>query len=171
MAGTTRGLRVAVSGTSQSYVSDLSPSAETGYHARFYFHPNNTATGGAAFDVFQTLNASNGAVLRIQYRRTSAGALQVRAGALTRGGSTSYTAWSTISNAAHALEVGWQATASSTLSLWVDGSLAVSLAGLDTSTARIEAARVGASAGLTSAASGTLYFDSFVSTRGAYVGP
>jgi subtilisin family serine protease len=167
--GSTLGLRVALSGAAASYVSDLSPTAETAYHARFYFHPNNTSTGSSQHDIFQGLNAANSGVLRVQYRRTSS-ALQVRVGAAVASG-TSYSSWVTISNAAHALEVGWQSAKAATVILWVDGTAAASLSNQDTSAARIETARMGPSAGLTSSTSGTEYFDSFASTRTTYIGP
>jgi hypothetical protein len=169
-AGSTRGLRVALSGTSPSYVTDLSPAAETSYHARFYFHPKNTSTGSTQHDIFQGLNATNSAVLRVQYRRASS-ALQVRAAAAVAGSSTSYTAWVTIANTPHALEVGWQASKAASLTLWVDGVSAASLAGLDTSALRIDSARLGPSAGLAGGTSGTEYFDGFVSSRSSYIGP
>jgi hypothetical protein len=169
-AGSTRGLRVALSGTSPSYVTDLSPAAETNYHARFYFHPNNTSTGSTQHDIFQALNATNSAVLRVQYRRAST-ALQVRAGAAVAGSTTSYTSWATITNAPHALEVGWQASKTASLTLWVDGVSVASVAGLDTSALRIDTARLGPSAGLAASTSGTEYFDGFVSNRSTYIGP
>jgi hypothetical protein len=152
------------------HFTDLSPAAETSYHARFYFHPNNTSTGSTQHDIFQGLNATNSAVLRVQYRRASS-ALQVRAAAAVAGSSTSYTAWVTIANTPHALEVGWQASKAASLTLWVDGVSAASLAGLDTSALRIDSARLGPSAGLAGGTSGTEYFDGFVSSRSSYIGP
>jgi hypothetical protein len=104
----------------------------------------------------------------VQYRRTSS-TLQVRIGTAVASGTT-YSTWVTISNTAHALEVGWQSAKAASVTLWLDGSVAASLTNQDTSAARIETARMGPSTGLTSSTSGTEYFDSFASTRTTYIG-
>ena len=56
-------------------------------------------------------------------------------------------------------------------SLYVHGGLQQTLAGLNTSAYLLDTVQLGPSVGLTGAASGTLYFDAFVSRRYTVIGP
>lgn len=170
--GGTLGMQATVAGNTPGYVTDNSPINESSYHARFYFNPNGTRTGNTQQDIFNGRNAAGTVIFRIQYRRTNAGGgtYQVRAGVLRAGGQ-SLTSWFTISNAAHAIEIDWQSAASATFRLYIDGQLRQTLSGLNTNAYRLDSIRLGPSAGLANVATGSEYFDAFVSKRFSYIGP
>ena len=170
MAGSTLGMQAVISGNTPSYVQDDTPANETSYRARFYFNPNGTSTGGTQHDILVGRNAGGAVIFRVQYRRTGAGLYQIRAGTVRSGGTT-YTAWYSVDNAAHSVEIAWQSASSATFSLYVDGTLRQTLTGLNTSAYRLETVRLGPSSGLNASALGTEYYDEFVSTRNTYIGP
>ena len=164
----TRGLQAQIGSTTAMYVADTTPASETSYHARFYFHPNGTTTGSGQHDIFIGLNSGGTIIFRVQYRLSS-GAYQLRAVAQRSGGTTS-TNWHTISNAAHPLEIAWQSASSASFSLYIDGALKQTLSSLNTSGYTLDTVRLGPSS-ISSKSSGTEYFDAFVSTRTALIGP
>jgi hypothetical protein len=173
MGGTgTYGLQVTqVSGsTSSKYVIDTTPSAETNYHARFYFNPRGTLSPNG-HDIFQGLTGSGAPIFRVQYRRTVAGSTityQVRACLLACPPAN--VGWRTITNAAHAIEIGWQSGVNGALNFYVDGSLASTLGPTDTTAYTLETVRLGPQA-ITPGTSGTEWYDAFVSTRTFLIGP
>ena len=178
------GMKAVISGNTPSYVTDATPAGEAGYHARFYFHPNGTTTRGRAHDIFTgrgtpgtivsrarfRLAAIEQTIFRVQYRRTTGGLYQVRAGVLRKGGTT-FTNWQTISNASHAIEIAWQSGTSAAFDLHIDGALRQSLTRLNTSAYLVDSVRLGPSEGLSADMSGAEYYDAFVSTRNTYIGP
>jgi hypothetical protein len=112
--------------------------------------------------------------VRIDFRR-SAGSYQIRAfvGNDTSGEAT---AWFTISDAPHSIDFDWEAATAAGanngfFSLWIDGTAAASLTGLDNDTLRIEQVRLGPYVGIDGGTLGTEYFDGFVSRRLTYIGP
>jgi subtilisin family serine protease len=165
------GAQAALNGSTASYVTDASPTNELSYHARFYFHPNAANTSGAAVTILVGRNAASTAVLRVQYRRSSGGQPQVRAGVLGSGGTQTFTNWLTITNAAHAVEVAWQSAPSASFSLSLDGTLRQTLNGLNTSPYRVDEILLGPSAGQAAGMTGNLYLDAFASTRFSTIGP
>jgi hypothetical protein len=76
----------------------------------------------------------------------------------------------TLAAGRHAIEVGWRAATSATVRLWIDGVARASKTGLDTHRYRLDAVRLGPSAGLTSSMTGKIQFDRFVSSRGSTIG-
>jgi hypothetical protein len=70
----------------------------------------------------------------------------------------------------HSLELSWASAAPATFDFLVDGALQ-RLSGLNTSPFALESVRLGPSSGLAGGASGTAYFDAFVSTRRTTIGP
>ena len=172
----TYGMQTVLSGSPARYVTDLTPSLETSYHARFYFNPNGVLPNGANnsgfVTIFSGLNATNSNVFQVQFRRLIAGGgtYQVRLGILRAGGTT-FTVPFNITNAAHAIEIAWQSGTSVSASLYIDGALQQTLTGLNTSAFTLESVRLGPSAGLVAASTGTLYFDAFDSTRTTIIGP
>ncbi|MFM8319395.1 MAG: multicopper oxidase domain-containing protein, partial [Chloroflexota bacterium] len=165
------GLQASLEAGKNAFLADRSPAGETTYHARFYVNPRQTVTGQAQVDLFTANDASGQAVLRVQYRKASAtGAAQLRLLAVHRGG-VAATRWFTISGSqAHAVEIDWQSSRSAVLRLYVDGSLARSLSGLDTSRLRIESVRLGLVSGIRAGMSGSIYFDAFIARRDRYIG-
>jgi subtilisin family serine protease len=165
-----KGMKVVLNGNTPAYVTDDTPLGETNYHARFYFHPNGTATGGAATNIFVGLNKSGQNVFNVQYRKSNS-TYQIRAGILLSDGSRIFTAWYAITNVAHAIEIAWEAKTNASFTLYIDGILKQTLSGKNTSNYSIERVRLGPSGGLTTSTVGTEYFDAFVSTRRNYIAP
>ena len=164
-----KGMQAVISGNTPGYVEDGTPANESSYHARFYFNPNSTATGGTSTNILTGLNTSGTIIFRVQYRKNGSN-YQIRAGALNNG-STTYTNWYTVSNAAHPIEIAWQSNTGASFSLYLDGALKQTLTGLNTGSYLLDRIRMGPSGGLSSSTSGTEYFDAFVSTRVSYIGP
>lgn len=163
------GMAVTLGGNSARYLTSTCPANEASFRAAFRFNPNGTVTGnnlGTGYAIVSGLNASGTSVLRVEYRRlnTGGGTYQVRL-AVNRAGGTSTSAWVTISNLPHLIELRWASGASATASLTIDGATPIALSGLDTSANRIETVRLGPSAGLNNQALGTMYFDAFTSWR------
>jgi hypothetical protein len=80
-----------------------------------------------------------------------------------------------ITDGPHAIEFDWQkatspAAGDGRFELWIDGVSAVTLTGLDNDERAVDLVRMGALS-VKDGASGTLYFDEFVSRRLAYSGP
>jgi hypothetical protein len=164
------GLTVTLNGSTAAYLSDNSPAAEASYHARFLLDPRTLATQGGTIGLFAARSASGATVLRIQYQRTTAGASRLRATISRQGGSTN-TAWFTITDLAHPVEIAWQSAPSARVTLWIDGLAKQTLTGLNTSTYKIDSVRLGPSSGLGSGMTGSAAIDGFVSTRTSAVGP
>jgi len=163
------GLALTLGASSARYLTDGSPAVEKGYRARFWFDPNSAGATNI-WTIFAGVNGSQ-VPFTVQYRRAS-GQYQLRIQVLTTGGlvSSSFVA---ISDAPHLLELTWNAGsgAGPRLRLWIDGVVARTLSGQDTSPFRLDAVRLGRSAGANGTATGTLYFDGFASSRGAPLAP
>ncbi len=174
--GGTWGMAVTTAGNTPGYVVDLTPTAETSYHARFYFNPNSAITGNTQQDIFVGRNvdgAGGNDIFRVQYRRRNAqgGTYEVRGWVQTAAGVVT-TDWLLINNgSANAIEIAWASGPAASFSLYVHGGLQRTLTGLNTSAYTLEAVRLGPSAGLVGAASGTQYYDAFVSRRYTNIGP
>jgi hypothetical protein len=107
-------------------------------------------------------------VATVQLHKTGT-TTQVRV-VMTRSGTAALTgAWQTLSTGSHVIRIDWSsgpATGANagSLSLSVDGATRQTLTG-NTSTLRVESARLGLIAGMSAGSTGTAYFDSFQSTR------
>lgn len=162
------GLQATISSGTSGYVINNSPNNETSYHARFYFHPHSAAISSTAQDILVGRNASNQVVFRVQLRLSSS-KYQISS-LVTRSGGTTSTSWYTISNAYHPIEIAWQAGASASFTLYIDGVAQQTLTKLNTSAYTIKTIWLGPSAGL-SGSPGSEFFDNFVSKRSSYIGP
>jgi len=169
MAGTW-GMQAVINREMKAYVQDNTPAAEPSYHGRFWFDPNGTTTAGTKHDIFLGRDAAGQKIFRVQYRQTTGGLYQIRA-AVRRVGGQRKTVWYTITNAAHAIEIAWQSGANVSFSLYIDGTLQGTLAGLDTSPYLLDLVQLGAVGGVSDQVLGTEYFDAFLSTRTSYIGP
>jgi hypothetical protein len=151
-----------------SYVTDFNPNNESVYSARFLFNPNTLVTGAGTnsnVSIFAALTGSSGNVVQIQYHRvnTNAGsARQVRLVVTRSNATTASTAWITIPAGPSSLQVDWRSATSATVTLKVN-SAATSLTGQNTSTLRVESARLGLVS--TGATGGSAFFDAFQSDR------
>lgn len=176
LAGSSRGLRVAITSNTATYLTDLTPTSETRYRARFYFDPNSISmSGGNAHYIFYGDSGTSTVAVYIEFRRAS-GQYQLRAGILNDGSSYSVTNWNTITDAPHSVEIDWRrATAARAnnggLTFWIDGVQRANISGIDNDTRRIDGVRLGAVAGIDSGTRGAYYFDAFVSSRPNYIGP
>ncbi|MEO7132484.1 MAG: multicopper oxidase domain-containing protein [Dermatophilaceae bacterium] len=157
-----------------AYVTDNTPTAETGYHAQFAFAANTLTTGNAANPLTVFEGRSGGAqVFAVQFRRTGTGVAQLRTLMARSGAAVLTSGWTSLGAGAHTVRVDWASgpatgATAGTLRLTVDGTLAQTLTG-NTSTLRIETARLGLIAGIASGTgtteAGSAFFDSFTSTR------
>jgi hypothetical protein len=161
------GLQAQISGGTPIYVADTSPAAESQYHARFAFAPNSAALkSGTTQDLLDALSATGGTVFSAQMRSVS-GVYQLRAVAAT-GSLSRASSWYTLSNATHSIEIVWQAASTSggsngAISLWLDGTLKQTVAGVMNGALRVDEVRLGAPT-ISGTASGTERFDSFTSS-------
>jgi FtsP/CotA-like multicopper oxidase with cupredoxin domain len=174
MDGDGFGMEAVMAGITPGYVTDLTPAQEPSYHARFIFNANSALTGqNEAYTIFSGADAADTRIFRVQFRRQNqrGGTWQIRASALS-GGAFVNTAWQTITpDDPHSIEIAWESGVGASFSLFIDGGLAEELNGLDTSAYLLEAVELGPSADLVNQASGTLYFDAFVSRRFTAIGP
>ena len=176
-AGTYK-MQAQITGGTSGYVQDNTPITETTYHARFYLNPNSltyTSNGNAttARTIFMGLNAANQTAFQVQLRRTNStatGTFQVRAVVARSGGNTT-TSWFTIPNNAYtAIEIDWSSATSASFRFYTAGVLRQTRSGLNTSAYLLDTVRLGPQGGL-NGINGTLYLDSFVSTRRTLIGP
>jgi hypothetical protein len=170
------GLQALLDDNNPIYVTDNRPNAELRYRARFYFDPNSIPmSSGDTHYIFQGLMGTSTVVVRIEFRRNQ-GNYQVRAALVSDSGGFTNTAWVTISDASHFLEIDWRAATApgannGGLTLWVDGGQLANLTGIDNDTRRVDLVRLGAVAGIDSGTRGTYYFDAFESRRQTFIGP
>ncbi len=131
------------------------------YDAQFSFNPRANASSGQDILAAATSNTFGTQLFHVRYR-LSAGQTQVQ----IQVGATANPAWVNVTNAAHRIEVVWQAVGSvgpnpGTLALYVDGAVSQTLA--TTSAGSVGAVRLGS---VTSGGSSILmYFDAFASKR------
>lgn len=176
LAGSTRGLRVAITSNTATYLTDLTPTSETRYRARFYFDPNTIAmSSGNAHYIFYGDSGTSTVATYIEFRRSS-GQYQLRAGILNDGSSYSVTTWNTITDAPHSIEIDWRRSTAARannggLTFWIDNQQKANITGIDNDTRRIDGSRLGAISGIDSGTRGFYYFDAFVSSRQNYIGP
>ncbi|MDQ2749452.1 MAG: multicopper oxidase domain-containing protein [Actinomycetota bacterium] len=161
-----RGMQVTMPGNGNGarYLTDSTPTAETGYHVRFAFNPNTLVSGtAAAVTLFDARTAGNGAVFTLDYRVTASGR-QVRT-VLSRSGAGAVTgAWVTLTAGSHTLLMDWVSATAGSLKLSVDGTAKSTSTG-NTSTLRVDTARLGVIAGYTTSTAGASFFDAFSSGR------
>jgi len=170
------GLQAQLNGSTM-YVNDASPNAEPHYRARFYFDPNSVSmTSGDYMYILQGYTGTGTAsILRIELKNSS-GVYQVRARAMDNSSTRKNTAYFTLSDAPHTLEVEWGAAsgpgvADGYLNFWVDGVQQGSVTGIANDTHRMESVRLGVPYTAALTATGAMYFDAFESRRQTYIGP
>jgi predicted phosphodiesterase len=171
-----KGMQVLINDTTSLYVTDLTPNAEPRYRARFYFDPNSiTMTDGNSHYIFMGLAPDTSSVFQIDFR-FSGGNYQIRVRQKDDSGLQTTTAWVTIGDAPHVIEMEWWAASvaganNGGINLWIDGFPSGSLSNLDNDTERIDSVRLGAVTGIKAGTLGTYYIDAFESRRETYIGP
>lgn len=174
LRGTGRGMAV-VLGRGDAYVVDERPDAETSYIARFWYDPNgwNPNGGSGQHRLFVGRGASGDTLFAVETRRVKSGKTfqnQIRL-VVAKTAGTSATKWYVLGGSGgHAVEVSWQSGSQAAASLALDGRVLQTLARLNTSGRALETVELGVQ-GAPSSATGTVFFDEFVSTRTTPVGP
>jgi hypothetical protein len=178
MDSTSQGLCVSVTTNKRKQVWDDSVTDATRYRARFYFDPNGLSMGNnEKIRIAQSRTGSD--LIRpfsVQVRKYS-GQYQLRLRAQSDLYVYSDTAWYTITNDVHVIEVDWQASSGpgandGTLTFYLDGVLKQTLSGIDSDTQVVNTLKMGFTSRLGDKnISGTFYMDEFVSDSDAYIGP
>lgn len=171
------GMLVNISSTSSIYATYDLATAEPHYRARFYFDPNSIAmTDGNAHYLMIGYDGSSlsTAVFNVDFRY-STGTYQMRLRQQDNANATVSTAWTTISDAPHAVELEWWAASGAGannggINFWIDGALKGSLSGLNNDTRRIQRIRLGAASSVDAGTLGSYYLDAFESRRQTYIG-
>ena len=170
------GVQAVINDNNAIYMTDNTPNAEPRYRARFYFDPNSI--GMADRDSHYLLYGYDSAanpILRLEIRY-SKGNYQLRAAARNDSNGWTNSAWTTIGDAPHFIELDWRAASiaganDGSLIFWIDGAQVASSSGIDNDTRRIDSVQVGAVAEIDAGTRGTYYFDAFESRRASYIGP
>jgi hypothetical protein len=169
------GMRANIDDNNAIYVTDDTPAAEARYRSRFYFDPNSiTMANGNAHHIFYGYAGATTAVLRVEFRFSN-GNYQLRAALLNNATTWTNSAWFTVSDAVHRVELDWQAATAvgannGSLKLWLDGVQKANLTAVDNATRRIDRVRLGAMVGMDTGTRGTYYFDAFESRRQSFIG-
>lgn len=195
------GSLVSVTDTNAAYVQDNSPAAEATYRVRFYVDlagkastiPGTvgatfpadvlTMSSGNAFDVFAAFDGAD----PVPPATAGNKAFRIEAGfngtdytitGYVRNDAGSETATSTVAikRGFRSIEAEWaKSTAAGNntgkLNLWVDGTAATGVSGVDIDTSSINYVRWGAVDGLDAGTTGAFKLDDFVSQRENYIGP
>ena len=172
----TYGLQALIDDNNSIYITDLSPSAEPRYRARFYFDPNSILMkSNDNHYLFHGYSGTSTVVLRVQLRYSN-GNYQIRAALRNDSSTWTSSSWFTIGDTSHFIEMDWRAATASNanngaLTLWIDAVQRAILTGVDNDTRRIDRVQLGPVSGIDSGTRGTYYFDAFESHRQTYVGP
>jgi hypothetical protein len=163
-----RGMQVTINDTTAMYTVDDKPNAEPHYRARFYFDPNSLSMmDGNTHYILSGYDTSS--VFNVEFR-FSGGSYQIRLRQQNDSQGTLSTAFGTIGDAPHFIEIEWLAATAAganngSVTLWIDGVQTGSLTGLDNDTRRIEQVQLGAVSGIDSGTLGTYYLDAFESRK------
>jgi acid phosphatase type 7 len=170
------GIQAVINDNNAIYMTDNTPNAELRYRVRFYFDPNSIvmADRDSHYLLYGYADAAT-PILRVELR-SSKGNYQLRAAARNDSNGWANSAWTTIGDAAHFIELDWRAASiaganDGSLTFWIDGAQVASSNGIDNDTRRIDSVQVGAVAEIDSGTRGTYYFDAFESRRVSYIGP
>jgi hypothetical protein len=152
------------------HVTDDRPNGETGYQVRFRFDPNSIVmANGDLHALFYGYVGTSTQVLRLEMR-FAASQYQVRAALRNDGSTWTNTAWFTMSDATHLLQLNWRAATApgannGRLAFRIDTILKSNLVGIDNDTRRIDRVRLGAVSGIDNGTRGTYFFDAFQANR------
>jgi YD repeat-containing protein len=171
------GLNVKIDDNTSLYVQDDTPDNETRYRARFRFDPNSIAMGGTdQHQLFWGYTGASTDVVPVVFRCTggacpSTGSYEVRVELRDTASNWTTSSWFTLTDAPHDLEIDWQASASGSLTFWLDGTQQASLTGVDNSNRDIDFVRLGPLTGIDTGTRGSYFLDEFESRTSSYIGP
>ena len=170
------GVQAVINDNNTIYMTDITPNAELRYRARFYFDPNSIvmADRDSHYLLYGYADTTT-PILRVELR-SSKGNYQLRAAARNDSNGWANSAWTTIDDASHFIELDWRAASiaganDGSLAFWIDGVQVASSSGIDNDTRRIDTIQLGAVAEIDAGTRGTYYFDAFESRRVSYIGP
>lgn len=155
--------------TGRAYVQDNSPSGEKLYRVRFYVDPSSLDPGsGDGFEHFTAYSGAGTWEFDLQLEDSGANiALVVTA--RDGGGTATATADSAVPTTYFAIEFEWKASdagmSNGYLDVWIDDAAVSGLSSLDNETRQIDMVRWGVVDGVTTASTGTMNLDEFVSQR------
>jgi hypothetical protein len=173
------GLQGVADDTAGLYVEDRLPDDEGLYRARFYFDTNGFDPGEALnhrrtrlFIAFE--ESPNRRLAAIVLRRIG-GAYALLGRARLDDDSQYDTGFFPIGDGVHFVELAWKRASGpdandGAFELWIDGTSVHSATTLDNSISAVDFVRLGALS-VKTGASGTLFWDEFVSRRLSYIGP
>jgi hypothetical protein len=173
------GLQATVDDRAGIFVQDDTPMGEARYRARFYLDPNGFDPGESAGHfrqpVFLGFQASPLKRLLFIVLRRRGGEYSIAARVRRDDNTQAMTPFVPIADGPNAIEIDWQRASApgandGRLEMWVDGASVATLTGLDNDERGIDFVRLGAMS-VRAGASGTLYFDEFVSRRLGDIGP
>jgi Leucine-rich repeat (LRR) protein len=170
------GLQAVIDDNTPIYLTDDSPNADKHYRARFYFDPNTiTMASGNSHYILAAYTGASSVTLLAEFGYQASAGYQLRLQTRTDSGATLYTGFYNITDAAHYIELDWQAASAAGmndghLTFWIDGVQQATLTGIDNDTRQIDRVRFGAVGGLDTGTRGIYYFDAFASARTAYIG-
>jgi len=161
------GLEVTVGDSTDHYVRDDTPEAESQYRARFYLDPNDVTLTSTDIFAGYSNQVTGSPVFRVQVQQTG-GTTQVRLGALsgTDPGTWVYSpAWYDLVGDWNAIEIEYTTgPGTGTMSLWVGGELKATITGLDNAGSTVDSVCLGVM-NVSGGTSGTLHFDDYDSRR------
>jgi hypothetical protein len=167
----TKGMRALIDDNTAIFVQDNKPSNEDVYDIHFHFDPNSIKMGNLnshAIFIGYDYQGTFVQAIRVELRYSN-GAYQIRSGSHNDNLTWTYTAWFTISDAEHQIEVEWDAAKpgenDGKLKLKIDDVVRGNRIGLDNDTFRIDRIRLGAVSGIDAGTRGIYYFDQFGSFR------
>ncbi|MEM9294007.1 MAG: hypothetical protein AAGD01_20170 [Acidobacteriota bacterium] len=170
MDDTAFGLEATADDTASLFVRDDKPIGEWRYRARFAFDPNDMQMNdGLRHKIFQLRAGAGERVVTFVLRREGAG-YTLRVKTRTDAGVFVKTPWLPVKNRANSIELDWarsnaEGADDGFLKLWMDGTLAAEIDGLDNDTFLVYSSRLGLVGGVDDGTTGSHYFDGFVSRR------
>jgi hypothetical protein len=165
----TFGMNVTVDDTNPAYVETDTPSGETTYTFRFYVRANClTMAGSDAFSVFEALDGSDNAWLKVVLGYTGSDYTITFVGREDGGGEVSSNS-TVLPPGWHLIEATWTSGSPGSVVARIDNTSVDGLASLTNSTGSIETARMGAVDDIDAGTSGNMLFDDFASFRTASV--
>ena len=154
--------------TGRAYVQDNSPSGEKLYRVRFYVDPSSLNPGSGGFEHFTAF--SGGGTWEFDLLLEDSGAnIALVVEARNGVGFSNTTAESSLPSTYFAIEFEWKASdagmSNGYLDVWIDDVSVSGLSSLDNETRQIDMVRWGVVDGVTTASTGTMNLDEFVSQR------
>lgn len=166
----TYGMKVTITDTSPAYVETDTPSGETTYTFRFYLNANCLTLAGNGFNVFEALDGSANAWIRVALSQADGFQLSFEA----RQDDTTYaTVSEDLQPGWHLIEATWTAGSPGSFTARIDNQeVTGSPLAPSNSAGSIDTARMGAVSGIDGGTSGYLNFDDFASFRtDSVIGP